>query len=314
MSEILDILKNDDSNQLQKIIEDSNSLDLLYEIENLHKFIPPKIPLKNLTLLHAAAYYNSLNCYILLLKQEKFNTRTLNPDSYYPFHYACYNHSYEVFNYTLQIDPLIVQSCPEGAEHQYLYLSSYGNDHRIIKKLFEYKINIKLEKETIECIIDEFINEHAPLRSIQFLLDNTIHTNIINENIILQMSALINNSPYLLPYLIKSPEDASFISPEGESVFSLACFYGLKTEILDMLKINGNKQIEPPISIQCKGVCHWICQLADYDVAKAMLSTPGVLINRLDNRGYPGIFHLLDQKKSNDEITKIMLLLIENVF
>ena len=103
---------------------------------------------------------------------------------------------------------------------------------------------------------------------------------------------------------------------QGESVFSLACFYnGLFLSVIsDMLKINGNKQIEPPISIQCKGVCHCICQLADYDLAKAMLSTPGVAINRLDQSVRPGIFFLLDKDKGNDEIIKFLSLLIENGF
>lgn len=95
------------------------------------------------------------------------------------------------------------------------------------------------------------------------------------------MRAIVNNSPEILSYLIRSPEDVSYISPDGESTFSLACFYGDKylSAIFAMLKINENKQIEPPISIQCKGVCHWICQLANYDVSKAMLSTSGVALD-----------------------------------
>lgn len=95
MSEILDIIKDDDSNQLQKIIENSDNLDKLYDIEKFDRY--QIISLKNLTIIHAAAYYNSLKCYTLLLKQEKFSTRTLNPISYYPFHYACYRHSYMMF-------------------------------------------------------------------------------------------------------------------------------------------------------------------------------------------------------------------------
>lgn len=322
-NEIVKIVQNNDIQKLEDIISQPHDHKLLirstYSTNSMGRssYIQPLIPDQNLTLLHIAAIYDSLECYILLLKVEGLNTRTQSAAFYLPFHYACFNSSYEVAMFTLHIDPTIAMFEPGGTQYPYMYLTVVGGDPRILEALFHYKGNDKSIK-----VRDDVISKCISCRSVECLRILLEHSESKKDQFgdtSMPMKAIINNQPEALRLLVHSPADINFINQQGESVFSLACFYGMnfKGVILDMLRLMGNNTIEPPPNISCKGVCHWACQLGDLDVARAMFSKPGLLINRLDNQGNPGIFQLID-KYSNQAETQnaidLMKLLIEKGF
>ena len=265
-----------------------------------------------MTLLHIAAIYDSLECYVLLLEQDVFTTRSQSAGSYYPLHYACFYAAYEVAMYTLSIDPSIVLSEPDGANHQYLYLTVIGGDPQILKRFFDLKVNRESNKSRMNEVFSKCISCRS-VDCLKILLENDKKNYDQYGDTTMQMKAIINNMPEALRLLVHSSEDIKFINSQGESVFSLACFYGInfKNSILDFLKISNYMCIEPPITCHCKGVCHWICQLCDLDVARAMLQTKGVIINRLDKNGHPGIFHLIDKPKNTKDENKKTIMLIQ---
>lgn len=324
-SVIVQIIRNNECNKLEEYLNGVSDHSMLiratYSIQSRNnRFVQPIIPNNNLTLLHIAAIFDSLECYILLLKQEGFTTRTLSADSYTPFHYACFNASYEVVMYTLSIDPAIPIFDPDGANHQYLYLTVIGGDPKILEQLFKLKVDINSLKNRRDDVFTKCISCRS-IECLKILLEHVKNTKYSEfGDTTMQMKAIINNQPEALRLLVNNVDDIKFINSLGESVFSLACFYGIgfKSVIIDMLRmLHKSVCIEPPKATRCKGVCHWICTLCDLDVAREMLKTPGIDINRLDNMGRPGIFQLIDKDKNEKEtqnIIKLIQLLIENGF
>lgn len=322
--QLVQIIKNNQFDKLEQYLSKPHDNNMLtratYSSQSLgrHQFVQPIIPDQNLTLLHIAAIYDSLECYILLLKQEGFNIRSLSADSYYPLHYACFHASYEVVMYTLHLDPSIALDETE-TNHQYLFLSVIGGDPVILSQFFKLGVNQNSVKNKRDDIFSKCISCRS-IDCLKILLEHEHQKYDQYGDTTMQMKAIINNQPEALRLLIRSIEDIVFINMQGESVFSLACFYGIgfKNIILDMLRMLHNSVcIEPPSELRVKGVCHWICTLNDIDVARAMLRTPGVNLNRLDDKGRPGIFHLIDKDKSEADtknIIQLIDLLIENGF
>ena len=58
---------------------------------------------QNLTPLHIAAFFDSLECFIFLINLE-FNINALSADDYEPFDYACAGGSLEIVTYILTRD------------------------------------------------------------------------------------------------------------------------------------------------------------------------------------------------------------------
>jgi hypothetical protein len=66
--------------------------------------IKPTLPETNISLVHIAAYFDSLDCF-LYLEDKGLSYNQESAASYLPIHYACSNGSYEVVCYIIKKDP-----------------------------------------------------------------------------------------------------------------------------------------------------------------------------------------------------------------
>ncbi|OHT15178.1 hypothetical protein TRFO_14360 [Tritrichomonas foetus] len=272
----------------------------------------PILPNENLTLLHIAACYDSIECFLFLLQFPEFHLRIQSANSYYPLHYACFYASYEICMYILDVDPKIVNDEPEGAQHQYLYFCIVGGDPDIMEMIFKKGVNVRSPKNLRVGIFEKAISVRS-IPCLKVLLQHGVSIPKSSGDATFAMRAVINNQPEAVLLLTDSPKDITYINAIGESVFSLMCFSGIafKPTILKLLNMIPDESIEPPKGIRCQSVVHWLCKLCDSEVAAAMLRTKDVQIHRLDDQGNLGVLQLAD-KKNTQEVIKIIDLLIEN--
>lgn len=138
------------------------------------------------------------------------------------------------------------------------------------------------------------------------------------------MKAIVKHDLEAFTNLYKGKEDLLLsytINSSYYSIVSLIChldshkvFKNILIQILNEA-ISNNISIESPSGddIYQEGVCHWICTYRDIDVAKLMLNTPNVLINRLD-KAYKTGPTLLSEVRDRSLVVELIKLLIEKGF
>ena len=312
--EIVEIILNNDVSKLKNFINDTKT-DLSKANFFIENFENHALSNRQLTLLHVAACSDSLDCFIYILEHVNgLNLKSVTSNSYYPLHYACCLGSFEVASYILSQMPELAKEEPEGCEHQFLYFAIIGGDPDIIQLLFDHGADMKTRGN----IKDNLLPKATYCRKIsclEVLLKNYHDIKKERSKHSLPMLAVINQLPDALMLLANNAFDILYMNDEYESVFSLCAFFGLtfKKPLLKLLKMVEGCRIEPPDGAPCKSVCHWICQLHDLDIAKAMLKTKDVNLNRFDNNGLPGIAQLIDLNDCNENDTiDLILYLISN--
>lgn len=275
---------------------------------NQYKYV---LPPDNLTLLHIAAIYDSLECFIFLLSQPNFHTRILSGNSLFPFHYACFYGSFEVFSYILQTDPTIL-SVKQPSPYSFLAVTIPSGNPIMLELLFQN--GIEMDKDHYSLF--QLCLKYRSAECVK-ILSKFIGNNYVKTGHTLLMDAALYRSPEILQLLIPTQSNITYVNEKGESIFSILALNGIdkmpqfKNVILSLLERVQGQTIEPDSTIHCKGVCHWICQLLDFDIAKAMLNTAKVQINRLDHRNNHGLNELTvkSPEKTNDMIKLITLLM-----
>ncbi|OHT04180.1 hypothetical protein TRFO_28411 [Tritrichomonas foetus] len=270
------------------------------------------LPNANLTLLHIAAAYDSLECFLLLI-ENGFEFRTLSADSYFPLHYACCYSAHEVALYILENDPDEAKLLPQGIAHHFLFFAATGNDVDILNALFENGADLKQRANFLDDPIEKAVQcNHIEI--LKILLDHGVSSaqkGVGDETPI--MKAAKNNRPSAVILLAKaSPMDILYCPLDGKNLFYLMCFFGnvFKNAIIELLNMIGKVTIEPPSYMKCKGVAHWICMMADVDVAKALLATDNIIINRLDENDQLGPCQLTSKPLPEETSIEILKLLI----
>ena len=167
MSSVVKAIINNNVNQLKlelnvdnEVNNDNYSLLEKRYIANVPKDIYESaeiIPVKNLSLVHVAAYYDSLECFIYLI-QRGLKIDQLSPNDYMPLHYACWSGSQEVALYILKENPHIACRCRcSGVVHHFIYCAVMGGNPIILEKLFDNKAELSNESDSKENIIKKAI-------------------------------------------------------------------------------------------------------------------------------------------------------------
>ncbi|OHT14519.1 hypothetical protein TRFO_15027 [Tritrichomonas foetus] len=315
--EILDmvkIVKENDANELKRIkdAEDLKCSNFTLDCPNSSGFIP----YYNITILHAAAFYDSLECFIFLIDECGFTYREESANSYFPLHYACCSGAYEVASYILEKDPEEAKMVPPGLSHHFLFFAAIGGNPEIMRELFEKGADLSNRANTLDDPIGRAVMV-GNIACLKILLEHgKIGASGDNSPII---NSVINSRPDATMILLESasPEDIVKFNREGKSFFTYAAFCGIKFKepVLYALKLIGSLPIEVPRESPEKGVCHWICQFADLEIAEAMLSTRFYDINRYILKAGSGPYQLLDRKDlKEDTIIQLLSLLIQKGF
>lgn len=306
--ELITIIENNDTVQLEEKLRDvSDARSSDYYLDINQRKNQREEPVDNfkddlITLLHAAAYYNSLECFVFLNEEKHICLNAVSVRSYYPLHYACYNGSREVVAYILSKEPNQAAELPKDVQHHFLYFAVYGGDPIILRELFRNGADLSREQNKKDDPIGKAI-DISNIECLKVLLDYEAPTQN-NSTRTPAMLAALNCHPKALRILIKSSDDLSYFSQNNESVLSLMFSYSngnlFKDIIIELLTKYPDTKIDPPEGITMPGVCHWVCKMCDVKVAELMVHTPDIAINRLDQNGHTGPYFLSMQKDFKD--------------
>ncbi|KAK8847858.1 hypothetical protein M9Y10_018894 [Tritrichomonas musculus] len=279
--------------------------------------IDDDVPSNGLTLLHVAAFYNSLECFRFLEINNYIDIKKESTSGFYPLHYACRSGSYEVAMYILTKDPSQARKQVEGSSVQLLYCATVGGDPEIMAELFKNGATMTSGLNDEPSLTKKAIGVHN-IEILQILLKNQKkkNSNQDNSEFTPAMNAIIAHNPDALDAVYRHKADikAFVTDSKGDSIsmFSLICSLDtqkvFKHLLIKYLKEARTECIEPPKNHPQSGVCHWACQYCDIDVAELMFQTVGADPNRLDHERRLGP-HCLTLKKGPDVIKMLNFLI-----
>lgn len=330
--ELVNLIKENDSASLEQKIDEKgiNATESNFVLDVNERKNQRDEPVDNfkedrITLLHIAAYFDSLECFVFLHEEKGLPLSAHSAKSYYPLHYACFSGSREVVSYILSKSPSMAAELPDDIPHHFLYFAVYGGDPVILEELFKNGADLNKNQNKNDDPIGKSI-DISNIECLKVLLEHDVHSQN-TKNQTPAMLASLNCHPKALEILVKSSEDLGYFTKNSatgkyESVVSLMFSYSsgsiFKDVLINLLTKHPDVRIEPPDDVVMDGVCHWICRMCDVQVAELMIRTKDVNINRLDSNGHTGPYYLSMQKdfKDGDAQTsiKILEILIQNNF
>ena len=189
-------------------------------------------------------------------------------------------------------------------------------DFYLTKLLTEPIIDIKQNNFTIfnlknhlsSNLLSELFNPKNPIIKLIPCERTMIMDAVINHNFSI-LENIYNKDKDLLPFFYDRSGYHSLISliPQIDYARHLC-----KNFFIKIIKDAKNIPIEPP-EIPGKlqaGVCHWICEYGDVDVAKLLFLRNDIIINRFNAENKLGPAYLTEKKDKC--VTEILLLAIEN--
>ena len=260
------------------------------------------LPLKSLSLLHIAAYADSLEVFIYLV-QQGIPIDIVSADSYLPIHYACVEGSSEVCLYILSQRPDLA-STHFSVKYDLITLATRSNSYIILTQLFSCGANMK----------DPLVQSNNPIQYaispskidiLKLLLKNGYY-NEIQDHRTLLMIAVAYKAADLVSVLLKSGEDP-YIFVEGYNALHLACLNNFPEAVslicASMITIEPS---ETAYSVFGTKPVHWGCQ-SHSPLIVSILLQKGMKINALDDSGQSGPAYMVDS--DDDDIIKILELL-----
>ena len=314
---LVEAVINDDIDnilKLTKIIPESDWRSTIFKIPNTSitpldeatkKPSRALLPETDLSLLHIAAYEDSLEAF-LLLDRIPINIQSAN--GYLPIHYACSNGSKEVLTYILSIDESQAK-IDYHTNYNLLQVATLSESPDLLKILFDYgakldnkgddkddPINIAIKRKNVECL--------------KILLKHT-SVSLKNYNQMTPiMLAIINSKFDAVPLLIDAKVDLGYINSNNLTALSIACMLGQK----DIIKLICSKldNIDLPPDVRAPAAVHWLCQSKDPEIAEIILSK-NIDVNRVDHDDNVGPHYLLDAADPST-IIKFLELLVNAGF
>ncbi|KAH0788828.1 ankyrin repeat protein [Histomonas meleagridis] len=264
------------------------------------------LPISNVTLLHIAAYCDSLDVFIYLCSiSPNFNTRTTTANSYHPLHYACSSAAYEVAFYILSIDPTEATQTP-SVEYHFIYLASDSGDPDILNLLFSNGADINSPANKRNGSVSQAVRRQN-IECLRILIKKGSKETRDQRDYTPLMLAITNYQFEAVPILLDSGEDPEYFAPDGKSALFLSCF----TDNVDVVRLLCEKMRVVDIDPQknAKGLIHYACMSYDPEIVKIVL-TKNIEINRMDEEGRLGPWYLADMAKEED-IIQILEMLVD---
>lgn len=335
-SELVEIIRQNDCFQLREKLSTVKSNEIIaakYKITNVQN---ENVSFTSLTLLHVAAYYDSMESFLFL--EEKLQSEmnddailtTLTSAGYYPLHYALLNGSFEVSQYILHKKPDQAGKI-ENVEIDPLQLAVIGRDPEILETLFEIRRNCgsKYPNDQINKAFERAL-AIGNFPCLKILIDkhenvqNNDNQNLVRETIAMKAASSFSPQVVLLVMEHQSDELNKVIEYSYRGVREADCFlkrifYSAKHNpneykpvIYKALKILKDSVIDVGLA-NVKGAVHWMCYLGDIEIAKYMLKNFHIDVNKLDESYQTGP-HLMfaDGAKEDNIIEMIQLLLTYN--
>ena len=248
------------------------------------------LPPDSVTLLHIAAFCDSLEVFIYLHDHHHIPFQIKSAAQYFPLHYACYAGSYEVARYILENDPQEAR-LETITQFSLIFLATYSHNSEILKLLLKNGANINDQVCKNNNPIGFAINT-LNIDILKILLNAGSKTSSDNKaQYSSLMKAVICRAQGAVPLLIQHGEQPEFVSSDYQTALSLACFIN-QPEIVKYL-CDHMTQVDLDPSIHQKAAVHWICSSRNPEIVKIVLQK-GINVNRLDDQGHSGVHYLLD--------------------
>ena len=264
------------------------------------------IPKDNLSLIHIAAYFDSLECLIYLERTVKIDLLTTTLSNYNVLHYACEGNAIEVAEYILQKYPFLAQKETQ-TELQYLYLAVFGNSPSILELLFKKGANLKGPATSANQPITSAIKKKH-VKCLEILLKHTTKS-LENTELTSIMLSIQFGHTAAVPLLIEAGADPTARTSDNKTALSINCFTTCDVDTTRVL-CDAMVDIDIPPNIACEAAVHWLCRSANPEIAAIMLEK-NIDVNRFDGKGLPGPFYLVDFCP-DDNALKIMEMLYQH--
>lgn len=246
------------------------------------------IPEDGLTLLHAAAFYDALDCFRYLQLSRQISLRKQSSHSFLPLHYACWSGASEVALYILTCDPSQASYAVQGAGTiQLLYCSFIGGDIEIIQSLSEKGCNLSQPHNDQDTLVKKAIGLHR-VDILRVIFDG-YKPQKGSANMPPVAKAAIDVNPEALEMLYNGKEDILCKIPDkpNDNLITLICDSDrqkkFKNVLINKILKDAKEMNLEPTNPSVPGICHWACSYMDVDVAREMFKLPNFNINRTEN-------------------------------
>lgn len=269
------------------------------------KFISD-LPKTYLPLIHVAAYYDSLECF-LYLHDRGFNFNTKSMHEFYPLHYACAGGSIETFifivNNLSQSERIQLNYCPPEYYFTPVFLATCSKSSEILHILFEKGSSIpnyppSYSKPTPLSI--------AILNRDRYCLQELLYRSNIHQpgdkNFTPLMRAIMINYFDAVRFLVEEGADINYQTPDGKSALFFAC--SVKNEqIVKFLLENG--AFVSQVGYLGKYPIHFAASSDNVNILM-MIIRAGADPTAKDMNDAPATFSALCSKKNKYDIMKIL--------
>ena len=268
------------------------------------------LPSNNLTLLHIAALMNSTQCFYSLLKIIDIDARSAQ--GYTPFHYAVLGNSVEIAlfiiaeykNYSKNHDDISVlfeDDYEDRNKKKLPFLAARASSPLCMQALFDNGYSFDKYKSSAKKSISDTFLRCITQKSTQCLEIILKYTNPTRLEYLTQdgytpiMIAVIHNNLNALEILLKTSQDATVMTNDNKTALYFACF--LKCVGAVKLLCDNMIKVDIPASVKSAAAVHWACQSHSADIIE-MIVKKDIDVNRLDEYGRTGPYHLIDSQES----------------
>lgn len=256
----------------------------------------PGLESRGMTALHLAAFYDSLECFVLLLEHPVIKSRR---DFDTGFNYAAVHGSLEVATYIMINYPQNIK-----INENLIQLITNARQTKILEALFHY-CGDKIAEERLDfspCVTTAI--QCCDTNLLKILLKNRHGRNRQNESLLI--SAVKVRSPEAVEMLLECGENPDHYNGEGKSALFYACDMAQERSVKALL--SKMSIMDPPGRDRCDGTIHAVCQGHNVNIARMVLER-GIDVNKLNRDGFDGAKCLVDRASSKEAIEIMTLML-----
>lgn len=268
------------------------------------------LPTSNITLMHVAAFCDSLDMFIYLMYELNFSLRIASADLYLPLHYAVYGGAKEVAYYILENDPEQAKLETE-TNHQLLYFAVISGNDEFLSLLLEKGAKLESPANRKDDLVNVAIKKRS-ISCLKILLKHGCKSRSFGYSSI--MLAAMSMNPCAVSLMLESGENPNYISPNNMSALFLACVF--KRFDIIMLLCSKMTTFDIPMSIREKSLIHYLCETGNPEIIRYVLGfckdkNISKIVNRFDKNGRMGPTYLVDKKIPDTTIIEILMILLE---
>ena len=274
----------------------------------------------NISLLHIAAAYDSLETFIFLTRAFKFDICQPSLDNYFPLHYACDGNSLEIASFIIdslmqsdggreKLKQIFEIDYQESNKYSLIDLCSLVSSHQIIELILGAGYSVR-EFRSVE-IADTWIRNSIVRNSPKVLSVLLKETSTSDSMSPIMIATSANNIAALRILLQDKSLSLNYFNSQHETALSIACLMK-NTQAVKML-VNEMTFIDLPADITAKGAVHWLCESGDPEIALILLNRD-IDVNRIDEHGKTGVSYLDFTFGEEDKAIEILNMLYERGF